>query len=131
MIHVVAGVIYGSDHKILLAQRPPGKSFAGFWEFPGGKLEVGETPQMALHRELQEELDIEVQTAHPFLQLEHVYTDRAIFLDVWEVRAFTGLPRGREGQNLRWVAVADLEQYQFPAANGAIVAALKQYNKSV
>lgn len=124
MIHVVAGVIWNPNREILIAQRPPGRPAAGLWEFPGGKLESGEEPLMALKRELDEEIGIAVTHATPFMQLQHDYTDRVILLDVWQVHAFDGEPSGCEGQMLRWVQIAELVQYQFPAANDAIVNAL-------
>lgn len=124
MIHVVAGVIWNANREILIAERPPGRPSAGLWEFPGGKLEKDEEPLAALKRELDEEIGIAVTRASPFMQLQHDYTDRVILLDVWQVYAFDGEPTGREGQLLRWVSITELTQYQFPAANEAIVNAL-------
>lgn len=97
-LHVVAAVIRDEVGNILLAQRPANKHQGGKWEFPGGKLEVGEAPAQALNRELEEELGITVLQAKPLIKVRHVYPERAVLLDVWEVTAFSGDPHGREGQ---------------------------------
>ena len=101
----------------------------GLWEFPGGKMDEGETALFALVRELREELGIEATEAQPFMQLCHDYEDKQIALDVWEVTAFQGEARGVEGQECRWVAMADIlkddSQYHFPAANQPILKKLR------
>jgi 8-oxo-dGTP diphosphatase len=130
-IHVVAAVIYAapSMSQILIAKRPNHLHQGGLWEFPGGKVDHGESPRQALVRELQEELDINVTTAEPMMQLSHDYTDKQVLLDIWKVTGFEGQARGVEGQECRWVSlteiVADNSEYQFPAANRAILARLK------
>jgi 8-oxo-dGTP diphosphatase len=130
-IHVVAAVIYASPsmNQILIAKRPDHLHQGGLWEFPGGKVDQGESPRQALLRELQEELDINVTIAEPMMQLSHDYTDKQVLLDIWKVTGFEGQARGVEGQECRWVAlteiVADNSEYQFPAANRAILARLK------
>jgi len=130
-IHVVAAVIYAapSMSQILIAKRPNHLHQGGLWEFPGGKVDQGESPRQALVRELQEELDINVTTAEPMMQLSHDYTDKQVLLDIWKVTGFEGQARGVEGQECRWVSlteiVADHSEYQFPAANRAILARLK------
>ncbi|MFZ5560650.1 MAG: Nudix family hydrolase [Pseudomonadota bacterium] len=123
-ILVVAAVIR-RDGKILIAQRPLDKHQGGLWEFPGGKVEEGEPAAAALVRELEEELGITPRQYRPLIRLRHDYPDKAICLDVWEVSAFTGAARGREGQPVRWVSTAALPRFEFPAANRAIVAALR------
>jgi len=95
------------------------------WEFPGGKLEPGETLLAALRRELWEELAIDVQAAEPLLRVGHAYSDRRVLLDVWQVNDYRGDARGHEGQELRWVEPAALGQFDFPAANRVILAALR------
>ncbi len=123
VIHVAAGVIRASGTEILLAKRPDGVHQGGLWEFPGGKVEAGESAQQALRRELMEELGIAVKQSRPLIQIHHDYSDKSVLLDVWEVSAFSGVPRGREGQQVRWVPAPELKHYAFPAANTPIVAA--------
>ncbi len=121
-IEVVAGVIYNaSADKILIALRPVDKHQGNLWEFPGGKKEAGETSLQALCRELEEELGIQATQCAPLMQLEHRYSDKHVALDIWQVTAFSGEPAGQEQQAIRWVDIADLRDYQFPAANIAIV----------
>lgn len=124
-LHVVAAVIRGNDDTILLAQRPAHKHQGGKWEFPGGKVEPAEIPITALHRELHEELGIAVQQAQPLIKVRHVYPERAVLLDVWEVTAFTGEPHGREGQPVAWFAAEQLPTLEFPPANYPIVTAAR------
>lgn len=128
-VHVMVGVIWGKADKaksILLAKRPDHLHQGGLWEFPGGKLEQGEEPRDALSRELKEELDIELLAASPLMDVSHDYGDKAVFLDIWQVDDFKGQEQGLEDQELRWVPLAELDQYAFPAANVAIVERLQQ-----
>src|SRR5262245_26396291 len=108
-IHVVAGALFDSAGRVLLAQRPPGVHMAGGWEFPGGKLEAGEERFAGLARELKEELGVEVQRAEPLVSYEHRYPARIVFLDLWLVNAFTGEPQSLEGQPLKWVTLDELD----------------------
>ena len=96
----------------------------GKWEFPGGKVEASETTEQALVRELQEEIGISVEKTEPLIEIAHQYSDKSVLLDVHKVTAFSGEPSGLEGQEGRWVAVIDLNQYEFPEANKAILQAL-------
>ena len=98
----------GAAPQVLIAQRPMGKWQAGRWEFPGGKIEVGESPHDALVRELREELGVEVQAAQPLGQFTHVYTDRSVEIDLWLVTQFAGEPQGLDDQALRWVSLDEL-----------------------
>ena len=123
VIHVAAGVIKDAKGQILIARRPDHAHQGGLWEFPGGKLENGESAPQALARELQEELGIDVEHCEPLIQIRHDYPDKSVLLDVWVVDLFRREPHGREGQPVRWVAPADLHNYQFPAANVPIVTA--------
>ncbi len=107
-IRVVAAVLYDSAQRVLLSQRPAGKTLAGLWEFPGGKLEPGESPEAALRRELYEELGIRVRSCRPLMQLQHEYPERHVELLVWTIEHFDGEARGLEGQALRWVSVQEL-----------------------
>lgn len=124
-LHVAAAVIRGADGRVLIARRPEHKHQGGLWEFPGGKVEAGEAVEVALARELHEELGIDVIVSRPLIQVRHDYPDLAVLLDVHEVGAFTGEPHGREGQPLAWVAPRELPDYQFPEANRPIVAAAR------
>ncbi len=124
-LHVVAAVIRDPQGQILIAQRPAHKHQGGLWEFPGGKVEAGEAPAVALERELAEELGIRVTAARPLLQVRHDYPDQAVLLDVWQVDAFTGEAHAAEGQPLAWVAPRALLDYEFPAANRPIVQAAR------
>jgi 8-oxo-dGTP diphosphatase len=119
---VVAAVIR-REGKILVAQRPHDKHQGGLWEFPGGKVEPGETVQQALARELAEELGITPAACAPLIRINHDYPDKSVCLDVREVTDFTGEAHGREGQPVSWVTPAQLDALDFPAANRAIVSA--------
>ncbi|GAA6130978.1 Nudix family hydrolase [Halopseudomonas sabulinigri] len=122
-IHVIAAVIKNSDGQILIAKRPDSAHQGGLWEFPGGKLEPNESRFAALRRELQEELGIEAIQARPLIDIRHDYPDKSIRLDVWLVDRFSGTAHGAEGQPIRWVQSAELNQFEFPAANRPIVTA--------
>ncbi|MGA6107434.1 Nudix family hydrolase [Pseudomonas solani] len=124
-VHVAAAVIRGADGRVLIARRPDDKHQGGLWEFPGGKVEEGEAVQVALSRELEEELGIRVSSARPLIQVHHDYPDKQVLLDVWEVSAFTGEPHGAEGQPLAWATEQELSDYEFPAANQPILAAAR------
>ncbi len=126
-LHVVAGVIMNATgDAVLLARRPAHKHQGDKWEFPGGKVEAGETAMAALQRELIEELGILVEPTllAPFIEVRHRYPDKNIFLDVWQVGQFSGQAHGREGQLVRWFAYSELEMLDFPAANAPILAKL-------
>ncbi len=122
---MVAGVLRDSAGAVLLAQRPPGKHLAGGWEFPGGKLEAGETRAGALARELHEEIGVEVDAARPFFSVTHAYSHRDILLDVWVVTSYRGVPQGLEGQTLRWCSPDDLPRADLLPADRPIVTALR------
>jgi 8-oxo-dGTP diphosphatase len=126
-LRVVAAVLFDDAGRVLIAQRPAGKHMAGYWEFPGGKLEPLEAPEQALQRELREELGIELRHCHPLLQLRHHYADRAVELQVFVVDESRGEPSGLEGQALRWVSIAALPQQRLLPADGPIVEALIAY----
>lgn len=121
-IHVVAGIIYSpAKDQVLIAKRPDHLHQGGLWEFPGGKVDAGESASAALVRELMEEINIQVLDAEPFHQLSHHYSDKAVSLDFWAVHRFTGEPLGLEGQEVRWVGLGNLGDYAFPEANRAVV----------
>ena len=121
VVDVVIGVIINNDQQILLARRQANKHQGGLWEFPGGKIESGETILAALQRELNEEVGIEVKTAEHLLTSTHDYGDRRIRLEVFMVCDFNGQACGREGQEIIWVTLQQLNQYDFPIANQPVV----------
>jgi 8-oxo-dGTP diphosphatase len=125
-IHVAAAVITDLRGRILLARRTDGRDLAGLWEFPGGKREPGESLEHALIRELQEELGITVQVGAPLISVPQQYPDKRLRLDVRQVTAWQGIPRGVEGQALAWVAPEKLTRYPMPPADRPVVAALLQ-----
>jgi len=122
---LVAAAVIRRAGKILIAQRPLDKHQGGLWEFPGGKVEEGEPVQQALVRELEEELGITATAVRSLIRITHDYPDKSVCLDVWEVLEFVGEPHGREGQPVRWVTPAELDEYDFPAANKPILAAAR------
>jgi 8-oxo-dGTP diphosphatase len=124
LVHVVAAALVAEDGRVLLAQRPAGKSLAGLWEFPGGKLEPGETPEAALARELDEELGIRVGPLIPFTFVSHAMDDFHLVMLLYWCRAWAGEPTGRDGQALRWERAEAMAQLPMPPADGPLVAAL-------
>lgn len=124
MIEVAAGILLDPRGRVLLLQRLPGKHLAGLWEFPGGKVEPGETVRQALVRELREELGTEVQAAAPLVSVAWHYPEKSVHLHAWRVTAWRGEPVAREGNPMRWVAVCDLDLATLPAADVRIVEAL-------
>ncbi len=124
MLHVAVGVVLNAVGDVLIAHRPAHKHQGGLWEFPGGKVEPGESVQQALRRELKEELAIDAGDIQPLIKINHDYGDTRVLLDVWRVTGFSGAPRGSEGQAIRWVPLCKLCNYDFPAANRSIVQAL-------
>ncbi len=126
VLHVAVGVITNPAGAILITRRAAQTHQGGLWEFPGGKVEAGETVEAALRRELQEELDLVVRAAEPWLQVRHAYARQSVLLDVWRVTAWDGAPWGREGQPLAWVLPSALADFAFPAADEPIIARLRQ-----
>jgi 8-oxo-dGTP diphosphatase len=123
-IRVVAAVLRDGCGRVLIAQRPPGKHMAGYWEFPGGKIAPGESSEAALARELAEELGVSLRRCHPLLQLRHDYPDRVVELDVFLVDDYGGEPTGLEAQALKWVAAAQLAGEALLPADRPIIDAL-------
>lgn len=122
--HVVAAAIVDGK-STLVARRQTGVHQGGLWEFPGGKLEPGESRQSALAREIEEELGIEVTRARPLIRIPHDYDDARVLLDVWWVDSWKGEPHGKEGQTVEWCSIDTLESGAFPAANRAIITAVQ------
>jgi 8-oxo-dGTP diphosphatase len=123
-VRVVAAVLRDARGRVLIAQRPPGKHMAGYWEFPGGKIAPGESSEAALARELAEELGVSLRRCHPLLQLRHDYPDRVVELDVFVVDDYGGEPAGLEAQALKWVAAAQLAGEALLPADRPIIEAL-------
>lgn len=123
MVLVVACALIDADGRILLAQRPEGKALAGLWEFPGGKLEVGERPEDALIRELDEELGITVKHAclAPLTFASHAYDDFHLLMPLYVCRRWTGEVAGREGQAIAWVRPGKLRDYPMPPADEPLI----------
>ena len=124
VIHVAAATIINDNNEILISQRAADVHQGGLWEFPGGKLESGESVQQALLRELEEELGIRANSYRPLIKITHQYPDKTILLDVWKVDDYSGQASGREGQAIKWQAVEQLNQDEFPAADIPIIQAL-------
>lgn len=125
-IHVMAGVVTDVRGRILLARRTQGRDLAGLWEFPGGKVDPGETPEQALARELHEELGIDADIGAPLIRVPQQMPHKRIVLDVRHVPAHRGHPRGLDGQALAWVPREKLARYAMPPADRPVVAALLQ-----
>ena len=129
MILVSAVALIDRDGRVLLAQRPEGKSMAGLWEFPGGKVEKGETPEAALVRELHEELGIETWESclAPLTFASHKYEDFHLLMPLYACRKWSGIVQPKEGQTLKWVAARDLSKYPMPAADLPLIPILRDW----
>jgi 8-oxo-dGTP diphosphatase len=125
---VSAVALIDPDGRVLLAQRPTGKSMAGLWEFPGGKVEKGETPEGALMRELEEELGIKTWESclAPLTFASHAYEDFHLLMPLFVCRKWQGIPTPREGQNLKWVRATDIGSYPMPAADVPLIPFLRE-----
>ena len=118
---VAVAVIVNDHGEVLLSRRAKDVHQGGLWEFPGGKVEPGESIEQALRRELLEELGIDVELAHAMMQIPFEYADKSVLLDVWRVDCFSGQASGLEGQAVEWLPLSRLRSRAFPAANRAIV----------
>jgi 8-oxo-dGTP diphosphatase len=123
LVLVVAVALVDTDGRVLLAQRPPGRSMAGLWEFPGGKVEPGEAPEAALIRELHEELAIDVKASclAPLTFASHAYDDFHLLMPLYVCRRWNGIVTAREGQQLAWVYPNRLAEYPMPAADKPLI----------
>ena len=126
LLLVVACALVDADRRVLIAQRPEGKQLAGLWEFPGGKVEPGESPEDALIRELREELDIETKTAclAPLSFASHSYENFHLLMPLFVCRKWQGMPQAREHAALRWVRPQRLRDYPMPPADAPLIAPL-------
>ena len=127
VVLVVAVALVDVDGRVLIAQRPEGKAMAGLWEFPGGKVDEGETPEMALIRELQEEIGIDVteNCLAPLTFASHAYETFHLLMPLYVCRVWDGTVTPREGQRLKWVRPLDLKNYPMPPADVPLVAMLR------
>jgi len=133
LLLVVAAALVDGEGRVLLAERPEGKSMAGLWEFPGGKVEAGERPEQALARELREELGIEVEEAalEPFHFASHGYSGFHLLMPLYVCRRWTGSVQPREGQRHAWVRAQDLVNHPLPPADLPLVPRLRAYLQAV
>ena len=129
IVLVAAVALIDPDGRVLLAQRPPGKSMAGLWEFPGGKVEPGETPEACLIRELHEELGIDTWESclAPLTFASHAYPDFHLLMPLFACRKWQGHAAAREGQTLAWVPKRQLRGYEMPPADVPLVAMLEDW----
>ncbi|WP_395542608.1 (deoxy)nucleoside triphosphate pyrophosphohydrolase [Neotabrizicola sp. sgz301269] len=126
---VSAVALVDADGRVLLAQRPPGKSLAGLWEFPGGKVEPGETPEACLIRELKEEIGIDTWASclAPLTFASHTYDDFHLLMPLFVCRRWDGIAEAREGQTLAWVAPSRLRDYPMPPADLPLIPILRDW----
>ncbi|SLN10916.1 CTP pyrophosphohydrolase [Aquimixticola soesokkakensis] len=126
---VSAVALIDIEGRVLLAQRPEGKSLAGLWEFPGGKVEEGETPESALVRELHEELGIETWNSclAPLTFASHSYEEFHLLMPLFACRKWNGIPQPKEGQVLKWVRPLDLRDYRMPPADIPLIPILREW----
>jgi len=125
-IDVAAGILIDKNNRVLITQRIEGKLLKGFWEFPGGKLNIGENPEIALKRELEEELGISVISYEPFMQLEHCYYNQAVNINFFLVHKWLGSIVGLDGQNIQWVKISRLPKKKLLEADIPIIKALQE-----
>lgn len=128
VVWVSAVVLVDTDGRVLLAQRPPGKTLAGLWEFPGGKIEAGEVPEDALVRELKEELGIDTAASclAPLTFASHRYDDFHLMMPLFVCRVWQGVVTAREGQRLAWVLPKDFGKYPMPPADIPVIPVLRE-----
>ncbi len=129
IVLVSACALVDIEGRVLLAQRPAGKSMAGLWEFPGGKVEAGEAPEVALIRELKEELEIDVTASclAPFTFASHTYEKFHLLMPLYVCRKWQGIPAPAEGQTLKWVRPVKMSDYPMPPADEPLVAMLRDF----
>ncbi|MEP0800968.1 8-oxo-dGTP diphosphatase MutT [Funiculus sociatus] len=119
-------VIWNEQKQILIDRRRPGGLMGGLWEFPGGKIEPGETVVECIKREIKEELGIEIEVGDRLIVIDYIYSQFSITLNVHHCQHLTGIPQPIESEEVRWVTLDQLDQYPFPAANIQIINALRK-----
>ncbi|RUO23535.1 8-oxo-dGTP diphosphatase MutT [Aliidiomarina iranensis] len=125
-VHVAVAVVLNRAEQVLVSKRAAHQHQGGLWEFPGGKVEAGETVLAALDRELHEELNLRVQRADAIMEIKHNYSDKQVLLDVWLVQEFSGEVQANEGQQWLWADLNTLQSLQFPAANVPILESIEK-----
>ena len=128
MTHVVGALIWDGD-RFMICRRPAHKKRGLLWEFAGGKVEPGETGEQALMRECMEELDVTVSVGELFIEVDHPYPDIHILLSIYHCELRSGTPVLKEHEDLKWIKVSEIDQYDFCPADGPVLAALKQYRE--
>ena len=129
-IRVAAGILCDADGRILITERLGDVSFAGLWEFPGGKIEAGEKPAAALERELMEELGVEIVSFKHFQCVDHEYPDRHVIIDFFLVSHWLGAPSGLHGQRLKWLPIESLDENVLLPADAPVVRALHETQRT-
>jgi len=126
--HRIIGVaiIWNQERQILIDRRLPGGSSGGLWEFPGGKLEQGETIEQCILREIKEELAIEISIDRHFRTIDHTYDNKRVTLHFYHCHHISGIPQPLESEELRWVTLAEMAQFTFPAANQEVIRSLRE-----
>lgn len=130
LVHVAVGILLNKNRQVFIAKRPEHVHLGGYWEFPGGKVERGETVHQALQRELQEELGITPLVIQPFLRLEHEYPERLVVLESFCIDEYSGVAHGKENQPTKWVNIDELSSIRFPEVNQQIVEKLQTRTQS-
>ena len=123
-VKVVVGLLINDQQQVCISKRPNGKHLAGLWEFPGGKIEQNESESSALIREFYEELGVTITESSGLMNIGFDYPEKRVELKVRIARVFTGVPYGREGQEVKWIGKEALDAYEFPEANQRILSAL-------
>ena len=129
--HKIIGVavIWNDQKQILIDRRLPQGTMGGLWEFPGGKIEIGETIQECIKREISEELGIEIVVGEHLITIDHTYAHLRVTLTVHHSQHLTGIPQTIECDEIRWVSLDELDNFNFPEANGEIITALRKYHQ--
>ncbi len=133
VVYVAAGIMVNQQGKILVAERPKGKSMEGFWEFPGGKIEEGEIPEEALIREFKEELNITIKPEglDPITFMSYDYEKFHLFMPVWAIYEWAGEVKGNEGQNLAWIEAYQLSDLPMPPADIPMIGKMQSYCQDI
>ena len=129
IVHIAVAVILNQNNEVCISLRHEDSHQGGLWEFPGGKIEPGESVEQALVREIREELDLEIKQSRPLIKVLHHYADKSVCLHVHKILSYQGKAAGLEGQQLKWVAISQLTAYDFPEANQPVIQSLQLPDK--